>query len=489
MFPAFKYCAIDYLYENVVRKKFCRDALLLRIPSCLYQDENNHARNIDNKYRRPWTRVSVVSVWGTTDTDISVLDQWKASLFVEEFLEKRTAMGMLTQINYDFEEVVPSSNPNSQTEVEESSLYTHKDYHEVFTPVNCLEKYPALQAQNQDLSIDEEIIFVNNLMAYKSQLPALQTLLSRLKLFLVKDPLLDFKGRIFTEANFFRECFSFQGDLKDFVKEDFYMDKENFCQEKLEDSVGLNKPAIFPGCEFLISTSLKQEVDIPSLSELKESLHLMPEIINYVDENEKLFKRDLTTMCGIDIEDIKFRSTEILAIQSKCEPEYGEPVELEMPLTHLHPTDQHSLVNSLRTGLQTFPSSPVCKMSLLTAEESANKYYMLWQSESCRSSLNPFLLRVPKTEESNSQYAVTDLKKILSIKEESLAVNPVNTEEWKQAGLNLTVTETLEHLSTHLYHNNLFSDDTKLEIFLPTNVPQLECKYIINISYVNIFRM
>lgn len=44
-------------------------------------------------------------------------------------------------------------------------------------------------------------------------------------------------------------------------------------------------------CEFLIPTSLKQEVDIPSLTKLKESLNLMPEIINYVDENEKLFKR------------------------------------------------------------------------------------------------------------------------------------------------------------------------------------------------------
>lgn len=41
-----------------------------------------------------------------------------------------------------------------------------------------------------------------------------------------------------------RECFSFQGDLKDLVKEDFYMDKENFCQEKLEDTVGLNETVI-----------------------------------------------------------------------------------------------------------------------------------------------------------------------------------------------------------------------------------------------------
>ncbi|XP_027470415.1 protein shortage in chiasmata 1 ortholog isoform X2 [Zalophus californianus] len=384
MFSAFKYCAIDYLDENIVRKKFCRDALLLRVPSCLYQDGNYHAGVIDNKFRRPWMRVSAVSVWGMTD-DISVLDQWKASLFVEEFLEKKTITGMVTQIDCGFEEVVPSSNPNSQTEVEEASLYTQKDYTEVFTLVSGLEKCPALQTQDEDLSIDEEIIFLNNLMAYKSQLPTLQTLLSRLKLFLVKDPILDFKGQIFTEANFFRECISFQEDLKGLVEEDFYMDKETFNQEKLEDT-----PSFLPECEFLIPTSLKQEVDILSLSELKESLNLMPEIINYADENEKLFRIDLTTEHGIDIEDIKCSFTEILAIQSYCEPEYSEPGELEMPLTHLHLTNQHSSMTSLCTGLQTFPLSPICKI-LLTAEESANKNWMVWQLESCRSSLKPFL--------------------------------------------------------------------------------------------------
>ncbi|XP_007178274.2 protein shortage in chiasmata 1 ortholog [Balaenoptera acutorostrata] len=472
MFPAFKYCAIDYSYENVVRKKFCR-ALLLRIPSCLYQDENYPARVIDNKFRRPWTRVSAVSVRGMTD--ISALDQRKANLFVEEFLEKKTVTGMVAKLSCEFEEIVPSPNPDSQTEVEEASLYTHKDYNEVFTPVNGLEKCPLLQAQKQDFyTDDEEIIFVNDLMAYRSQLPTSQTLLSRLKLFLVKDPLLDFKGQIFTEANFFRECFSFQGDMKGFV-EDFYVDKENFRQEKLEDTVGLNEaPSILPECEFLISTSLKQEVDIPSLSELKESLNLMPEIINYVDENEKLFKRDLTIKHGIHIEDIKCSSTEILAIQSQCEPEYKEPVELEMPLTHLHLTNQHSSVNSLCAELQKFPSSPACKITLLIAEESANKYCMVWQSETCRISLNPFLFRVPRTEEPNSLYSVADFKKIFSIEEESLVVNPENAEWWKQAGLNLIMTETLEHLSTYLHHNNLSSDDSKLETFLPTNVLQLE---------------
>ncbi|XP_008575789.1 PREDICTED: uncharacterized protein C9orf84 homolog [Galeopterus variegatus] len=413
-------------------------------------------------------------------TDISVLDQWKASLFVEDFLEKKTVTGTVTQINCEFEEIVPSSNPNSQTEVEEAGLYTHNDYSEVFTPVNCLGKCPALQTQNQDLSIDEEeIIFVDNSMAYKSQLPTLQTLLSKLKPFLVKDPLLDFKAQNFTEAKFFRESYSFQGDLEVFVK-DSYMDKENFCQEKLEDTVGLHEPSICPiEDEFLISTSLRQEIDIPSLPELKESLNLMPEIINYVDENEKLFKRGLWSRCRSRsgagaTEDMKCSSTEILNIQSQGEPEYSEPGQLEMPLTHLHLTSQHSSVNSLCTGLQTFPLSPFCKISLLTAVESANKYHMVWQLESCRSSLNQLLLTVPRIQEPDSQYSVTYLKKIFSVEEERLVINPGKAEWWKQAGLNPIMTETVEHLNTCLCYDDLSSNDTKIEIFFLTKVLQLE---------------
>uniref|UniRef100_A0A2K5Y5G4 Shortage in chiasmata 1 n=1 Tax=Mandrillus leucophaeus TaxID=9568 RepID=A0A2K5Y5G4_MANLE len=310
-------------------------------------------------------------------TDTSVLDQWKASFFVEDFLEKKTITRMVTQINCEFEEVVPSSNPDSQIEVEEVSLYTHMDYNEVFTPVSCLEKYSALQKQNQDLFIDDKgILFVSN----RKHLPTLHTLSSRLP------------------SSFLIEY------------------------------------------EFLIPPSLKPEIDIPSLSELKELLNLVPEIINYVDESEKLFERG----------------------------------ELEMPLTPLFLTCQHTSVNSLCTELQTFPLSPVCKIHLLSAEESANKYYMMWQLERCRSPLNPFLLTVPRIQEPHSQYSVTDLKKILSIKEESLVINLEKAEWWKQAGLNLKMVETLEHLNTYLCHNNLFSNDTEIEVFLPTKVLQLE---------------
>ncbi|KAM5260593.1 protein shortage in chiasmata 1 ortholog [Hipposideros larvatus] len=462
MFSSFKYCAIDYLYETVVRKKFSRDALLLRIPSCLYQDGNNHAGVTDNKFRRPWMRVSVLSVRGLTDS--SILDQWKASVFVEAFLEKKTVTGLVTQINCEFEEVVPSSNPNSQNEVEEALLYTFKDYSEVFTPISCLEKCPLPPAKDQDLFIDEEIIFV-----CKRHLPTLHTLLSRLKLFLLKDPVLDFKEQVFTEAIFFSERFPFQEDRKGLVKGDFYMDKEKFCKEKLEDIE--DKPSILPECEFLVSTSLKQ-VDIPSLSELKESLNSMPEIINSVDESEELLKRDLTTNHGI--EDIKCSSTDILAIQSQCQPERSEPE---------HSEPGSVLAQFMERSAKTLPSQPPLAPGSLRAVEVMGKQEQLRSRQIAKPSSSVrrkedfeiwSMVSVPTTEEPNSQYSITDLKKITSIEEESLVVSPISPERRKEAGLNLTVTETLEPLTTHLCHHDLSSDDTKMKIFLPTKELQLK---------------
>nr|XP_051699178.1 protein shortage in chiasmata 1 ortholog isoform X2 [Oryctolagus cuniculus] len=443
---------------------------MIRIPSCLCQDGNYLAEVIDSTYRTPWTRISAVPVWG--NTDISVLDQWKASFHVEDFLEKKTPARMVTRVNCNCEEIVPSSNPNSQPEVEEGSFYTFQDYSEVFTPIKCSEKYSSSQAQSQDLYIDEEMIFVNSLMDYKNQLPTLQTLLSRLKLFKLKDPLIDFKKQTFNEDIVFRECLSSQGSWDVFLK-DLYMDKENFCKVELGDA-DLNEPLFFYfEFESLLSTILKQETSVPSLSDLKELLNLTPEVINYVDENEKLFKRDLTSKHGIEIEDRKWSFTEILTSQSLCEPECHEPEELEMLLSQPHGTSQHSSVNSLCAGLQTYPLSPDCKSNLLTAEESAKKYAMVQQSESCRSSSDTLLLTAPSIQECIGQYSVTDLPSMVSIEEESLVIDPVKAECQKKASLSPKMIGSLENTNTSLDHC-LSLNDTKMTMFLPENMLQLE---------------
>ncbi|XP_049630684.1 protein shortage in chiasmata 1 ortholog [Suncus etruscus] len=309
MFSSFKYCAIDYLYENLV-KKACRNALMLRIPSYLCQDEK-FSEVFDDKYRRPRTRVSTVPVLGMTDL---ILDQQKEDLLVEDFFEKKPITEMMTPINNEFDEVIPSSNPNSPTEVEETNLYTYEDYIDIFTPINPLVIYPALQAENQDLPTNEEIISIDHLMTYESQLPTSDTPSSSQKLRLVEEPLVDNK-RQNMEADSFRECFFLQEDLESFMKEDFYVDEENFCQKNLE-----NISSILPENEILISSSFCQEADISTISELKESLNLELEEVN----NEKLSPKHLTIKENIENEDIKCSSIEILATQSQCKRKNSE---------------------------------------------------------------------------------------------------------------------------------------------------------------------
>ncbi|XP_057646978.1 protein shortage in chiasmata 1 ortholog [Chionomys nivalis] len=453
MFSAFKYYAVDYLHENTVKERICRDALLLPIPPCLNQDKNL----IDDKYRSPWTRAAPYP----EVTDNSVLEQWTARFCVEDFPETKTVTGMI--INGTFEEIVPSSNPNSPTGIEDVSSSLSKDHREDFTPIKCSPHYPGVKVEHQGLLIDEELIFISK--AVDDYLPTVDTILSRLKLYRVKDPLLDFKEQLRGKDQF-TECFSVQERLEPSVR-DFHMAEETFCKKKL--------PSVFPyEFEFLISTIPKQEIPTLLLSELKESLNSIPEIMDHEDENEKPFKRDLSTKHESDAEDMEYNSTEILPTESPSELEGSEAGELEMPLTNLSLPRQHSPISSLCAGFQTFPFSAVCKIDLLSAGELANKYCMLWPLGSCRNSWVSFMLTVPRFEEPSSQYSLADMRNIFSIKGDSLVINSAKAKGWRRARQNPIMAETLEHLKAYLCHSGLSSKEAKLEIFLPTKVLQLE---------------
>ncbi|XP_074136982.1 protein shortage in chiasmata 1 ortholog [Sminthopsis crassicaudata] len=357
MFTALKYHSMDYSHENLIRKKLSIRSLLLHIPSYLHPDENNcHAGAIDEKLRKPWTSVSIPITLQMKD--FSVLDEWKTVVSLKDVPEKKTVSYSMSHI-YDFEEVVPSSNPSSQNDIEKSSLFT---LNEVFHPVTYSETCPALQTTNQDLYIDDEIIFINSLAEYKKQLPTVSTLLSRLKVFLLKDPCLDFKEeQILMEADHFREYPPFQSNLEVHEKEELYILKELFKDEKeffLQVKSELLKPA-----------SLQERTDIQTSSELKKSLKLTPEIIGHVIENEKLFEK------------------------------------------------------------------------------------------------------VPQTEEPIIHYSIRDLKRMFSVEVEILMLDSLKEKWWKQEGLSMIMTDTLEHLPPDLCHHSLLQ--TQMEI-LPIKPVQLE---------------
>eukprot|EP00075_Anas_platyrhynchos_P012768 XP_027302021.1 protein shortage in chiasmata 1 ortholog-like [Anas platyrhynchos] len=204
MFTALKYHGTDYLYESMARQKFSICRLSLCFPPCLQQHEKCHLTGLfaDDKYRKPWTRVT-----STQNTiAISVLDQWKKSLSVEDFLEKKPITSLEFHSNNELIEVVPSSNPCSQTDTEE--LYLLKK--DICMEGSTQDKYlkadfaSELKEQWQDLQVGDELIFVDNLENYHKKLPHSSALLDRLKFFSVRDPLSDSGGQNLREENIFR---------------------------------------------------------------------------------------------------------------------------------------------------------------------------------------------------------------------------------------------------------------------------------------------
>ncbi|CAM4680188.1 unnamed protein product [Lepidochelys kempii] len=482
MFAALKYHAVDYLYENVARQKFSIDRLSFRVPPCLHQDENYHHTGVfaDDKYRRPWTRVSVVSTQKMMD--ISVLDQWKQSLYVEDFLEKKPISCTEFHINNELIEVVPSSNPYSQTDTEEAYLLTKNDYKEEFTQVICVKPdyVPVLKAQDQDLYIADELVFVDNLEEYRKQLPTLHTLLARLKNFLVKDPLLNSKGQILTEENLFRECLTFQSNAETHENEkELHVAKEIFCRMSLNDEESLMLPVEL---ESKKTTNFRQKVEIPSCLELKELLKLAPEIIADESRSEKQIK-DLTANITNEIEISKYCPTmeEVCFNQNRNPLECSEAVsyalcpqyEVEIPLTPpCRPQKSH--VNSLHAGLQAEPISPVGNSILLTESTKKNLECLVWQSEKYQNAVNSLLLEENQTVEPTFQHhTVTELKKIMSVHVEAPVFSPLKSDWWIHSGLNLVLPDSLEQLSTDLGSaNSLFS--TEEEVFSQITQFQLE---------------
>ncbi|RMB94714.1 hypothetical protein DUI87_28827 [Hirundo rustica rustica] len=143
MFAALKYHSTDYLYESMARQKFSIWKLSLCFPPCLYQDEKYHLNGLfaDDKYRKPWTRICSTQ----NMIAISVLDQWKKSLPVEDFLEKKPISSVEFHTSNDLIEVIPSSNPYSQTNTEECFLLMKNGFKEDTTQDKYLKIYYAAE--------------------------------------------------------------------------------------------------------------------------------------------------------------------------------------------------------------------------------------------------------------------------------------------------------------------------------------------------------
>ncbi|XP_068280011.1 protein shortage in chiasmata 1 ortholog [Nyctibius grandis] len=470
MFAALKYHSTDYLYESMARQKFSIWRLSLCFPPCLHQDEKYHLTGLfaDDKYRKPWTRITSTQ----NMMAISVLDQWKKSLSVEDFLEKKPVSSVEFHISNELMEVIPSSNPCSQTDIEGPFLLMKNVFEEQSTQDKYLKTDYATEfkEQWQDLFMEEELVFIDNLENFRKKLPTSSVLLSRLKFFLVKDPLLDSEGQNLTEENIFRECLTFQNEMEmQESKKELQGIKENFYTISVKDEEYFLLPVELEFCK--PSNGRSDSVKIPSHLELKELLNLAPERMADGDMCKEVIKEDLKAEITYKIEISKYCpiGQEVCSSNSRSMLEFCDSAkyipylkdELEVPLTPPC-RQQRSRVSFLCTGLKEEPI-PLSGNSILITEPS--REYLesfVWQSEKYQDKMNSLLLVEHQTVKLVCQrHSLAELKEMLPVEVEAPMLSPLEEGWWLHLGLNPVSIETLEQLNM---------DASKANSLLPTEV-------------------
>nr|XP_009490774.1 PREDICTED: uncharacterized protein C9orf84 homolog [Pelecanus crispus] len=324
--------------------------------------------------------------------------------------------------------------------------------------------------QWQDLCMEEELVFIDNLEKFRKKLPSSSVLLSRLQFFLVKDPLLDSEGQNLTEENIFRECLTFQNETgMHKSKKELQGIKENFCTISVKDEEYFMLPFELAVCK--PSNSRSDSVKIPSYLELKELLNVAPETMADEDMCKEVIKEDLKAEITYKIEISKYCPVpqEVCSSNSRSMLEFCESAncvpylkdKMEVPLTPPC-RQQRSWVNFLCTGLQE-EAIPLSGNSILITEPSREYLECLvWQSEKYRDNINSLLLVEHQTVKFVHQHhLLTELKELLPVKVEAPVLSSLEEGWWLHLGLNPVSTETLEQLNM---------DASNTDSLLPTEV-------------------
>ncbi|NXC08879.1 SHOC1 protein, partial [Orthonyx spaldingii] len=407
---------------------------------------------------------------------ISVLDQWKKNLPVEDFLEKKPISFTEFQTTNDLVEVIPSSNPCSQTDTEEPFLLTKNIFKEDSTQEKYLKIYYATEFKEpqQDLCLEEEFVFIDNLENVRKMLPTLSILLSRLQFFLVKDPLLDSEGQILTAEDIFRECLTFQNEMKmEESQNELQGINENFCTMSIKDEeVSSCCFILYLVLYFLLPVELEFSkpnnvrsdcVKIPSYLELKEVLNIAPVTVDDEDLCKQVIRADLKAEITYKIEISKYCAIpqEVCSSISTSMLEFCEPDEMELPLTPPC-RQQRSWVNFLCRGLQEEPIS--LPGSSISIAEPSREYLesLVWQSEKYRDNMSSLLLvEHPAVNLAHQHHSLAELQETLPVEVEAPMHSSLEKGWWLHMDLNPAAVEILEQLNM---------DGSNANSLLPTEV-------------------
>ncbi|XP_056374635.1 protein shortage in chiasmata 1 ortholog isoform X3 [Hyla sarda] len=411
LFPVFRFLSLDYEYENFMKHKLATSRMLISFPKEILQEEQYYHSNIfvNDIYRRPWKRsVPICKV----DEEESVAEVCKRFVSFTDFLEKQYTLNKEKSLD-----IVPSSNPCSQIDLEEvysgPELYVPEDKH------NYEESWKTILSNTlEDYLLPEEIVFVDHLAEFGSHIPRTRSLPSRLKTVPIQDPLVDWQRNVPADKSLFRMNTSIEKNLEpNMFLEEFHMlpqSTEELC---------LSQPCI-------LELNKNSTQCRSSLSELITIQQLSPE--------EMLEENGITNIAALSTKmNSKGDFIEQITVERNlnlCKEEHEEKnvcfrsyhdYELEIPITPpcSKPKDA---INKNCVNLIEEESSPSSIGFHIT---DADKDIL--ESQGSNSAVKPLLLKVPFIKEKSEHLSIEEVKGRLSINPDTSVLVTLE-EDWRK---------------------------------------------------------
>ncbi|XP_075681725.1 protein shortage in chiasmata 1 ortholog isoform X8 [Rhinoderma darwinii] len=429
LFPAFTFLSLDYEYENVMKQKLATSWMLIQFPKEILQKEEYYHSSIfvNDVYRTPWKRpIPICKV----NEEEPVTEVWKRYASFTDLLEKPM---LHKNISFD---IVPSSNPCSQIELQEvcsvPELYVSEDKH---THEECW-KTILSTTYVEDHLLPEETVFVDHLAQFGQHLPRLSSLLSRLKTFPIKDPLVDWQRNLPAEKRLFRMKTSIEEDLKpNLLLEEFHVlpastDEQCLslpCTLELKESTQSRLPVSELITILQIAPEEMSEEDgktnITGLS-----TKISPEDDYFIERNT--IQRNLDPCKKEDMEDtVSFRSYHDYEIEVPITPPCSKPED----------TMNKNCINLTAEEL-----SPISTTFNITDADND-----ILECFGSHTDVKPLLLKVPLIKDRSEHLTIEELKGKISIKPDT-SLDLTLEEDWSKLGSSMKDPNIIEHLNTNI---------------------------------------
>lgn len=395
-FMTVRYKGIDYISEASVRRRLMMDLLELPVPFQLVSNIYPHNGHLsDIAYRVPWTNKISMSTLQVTG---SVMDDLKANIRFSGCLERFNVL--LT--GRGLEEVVPSSNPASQCSIGTSEVFWLLDgvessairspWEESFSP--CAPDACCFTCD--DLTLPEEVVFGDHLQRFKSHLPPFLTMLQRLKVMTVSDPVLNSSVNLL-EGVVFRHCASYDAVFDEVTCATFT--GGNVTEEFKKEAV-LNEESLMLPVEVCMDSSRRQE-PIFSFAKMQDFLNVTQEPIDECFPLKDCLKeatsadKHTTELEVLQMVESSFANITFKEPKSPVASRSYTEMELDLLLSPCN----HSLCLPnlfMSSRLSAEMRSPVYKLRFMSDSHCENMEKAVWMAEKHPQCASKFLLAEPQ---------------------------------------------------------------------------------------------